>query len=64
MVNETQTNNPNLAVPSKPVRNDTAAVTPSALRKQPAAVSPGQRLRQLLGINAPFGHDGLPTVWG
>jgi hypothetical protein len=24
----------------------------------------GEWLRKVLGIDAPFGHDGLPTVWG
>jgi hypothetical protein len=28
------------------------------------ALSPGQWMRAVLGFEAPFGHDGLPTVWG
>jgi hypothetical protein len=27
-------------------------------------LSPGQWMRTVLGFEAPFGHDGLPTVWG
>jgi hypothetical protein len=27
-------------------------------------VSAGQWLREVTGFEAPFGHDGLPTVWG
>ena len=25
---------------------------------------PGQWMRKVLGFEAPFGHDNLPTVWG
>jgi hypothetical protein len=28
------------------------------------SLSAGEWLRKVLGIDAPFGHDGLPTVWG
>jgi hypothetical protein len=28
------------------------------------ALPAGQWLRVVLGFDAPFGHDGLPTVWG
>ena len=28
------------------------------------ALPAGQWLRAVLGFEAPFGHDGLPTVWG
>lgn len=28
------------------------------------ALPAGQWLRAVLGFDAPFGHDGLPTVWG
>jgi hypothetical protein len=24
----------------------------------------GQWMREVMGLRAPFGHDGLPTVWG
>jgi len=28
------------------------------------ALPAGQWLRVVMGFEAPFGHDGLPTVWG
>ncbi len=31
---------------------------------QTRRVSAGQWMREVTGFNAPFGHDGLPTVWG
>lgn len=27
-------------------------------------LSAGQWVRAVTGLQAPFGHDGLPTVWG
>ncbi|HEX8236225.1 MAG TPA: hypothetical protein VF600_09740 [Abditibacteriaceae bacterium] len=30
----------------------------------PRLVSAGQWMREVTGFKAPFGHDGLPTVWG
>jgi hypothetical protein len=27
-------------------------------------ISAGQWMREVTGFTAPFGHDGLPTVWG
>ena len=27
-------------------------------------LSAGQWTREVLGVKAPFGHDGMPTVWG
>ena len=29
-----------------------------------AMLDAGQWARQVAGLKAPFGHDGLPTVWG
>ena len=29
-----------------------------------ATLDAGQWARQVAGLKAPFGHDGLPTVWG
>ncbi|HVF11129.1 MAG TPA: hypothetical protein VNA16_10020 [Abditibacteriaceae bacterium] len=33
-------------------------------RQIPQPVSASEWLRQVLGIDVPFGQDGLPTVWG
>jgi hypothetical protein len=45
-----------------------SSTTRHALAQHPAAqtrlVSAGQWMREVTGFNAPFGHDGLPTVWG
>jgi hypothetical protein len=32
--------------------------------KKPKALAPGQWMRVVMGFEAPFGHDGMPTVWG
>lgn len=31
---------------------------------KPQVLSAGQWLRAVVGVEAPFGHDGMPTVWG
>ena len=36
----------------------------SAADNQPRRLAAGDWLRAVMGFRAPFGHDGLPTVWG
>ncbi len=31
---------------------------------EPRRLAAGQWLRVMTGFSAPFGHDGMPTVWG
>jgi len=32
--------------------------------EEPRRLAAGDWLRAVMGFSAPFGHDGMPTVWG
>lgn len=49
-------------LPNPPHLNQTPK--PNAAPTKPERLAPATWLRVVAGFDKPFGHDGLPTVWG
>jgi hypothetical protein len=49
---------------SSPASSDAAAREAQTNGAAPRVISAGEWLRLMTGFQAPFGHDGMPTVWG
>ena len=46
------------------IARESEARSETNFEKEPCRLAAGQWLRVMTGFSAPFGHDGMPTVWG